>query len=136
MHMHIRISLLALLATGCASSYEKVRDTMSNTPDWYEARKTEVIGEGYPKIGTIPTLTDEQRRSGQLKGTRSAVERAEALFRLDPRSVPAGLELAEMMQWAEAVRAELAERDKPGDFLSDEEARQLRNLFASPRAKG
>ena len=136
MHMLFRTSLLALLATGCASSYERVRETVSSTPDWYEARKTEVIGEGYPKIGTIPTLTDDQRRTDQLVRTRTAVERAETLFRMDPRSVPAGLELAEMIQWAEAFRAELAELDEPGDFLSDEEARQLRNLFASPRATG
>lgn len=134
-HMILRTSLLAAALTGCASSYDTVRDTMSNAPDWYEARKTEVMGEGYPSIGTIPTLSADDRRSNRLDATRSAVQRAETLFRMDPRAVPPGLELEEMLAWAESLQAELAALDTPGQFLSDEDAEALRMLFARPRAE-
>ena len=133
--MILRTSLLAVALTGCATSYESVRDTMANAPDWYDARKTEVMGEGYPRVGAIPTLSREDRKSNRLESTRSAVQRAERLFRMDPRAVPPGLELAEMMAWAEAFRAELAAMDEPGDFLTDEEAEALRGLFSLPRAQ-
>lgn len=133
--MILRLSLFAAALTGCANSYDTVRETMSNAPDWYEARKTEVIGEGYPHIGTIPTLSDEDRRSNRLETTRSAVQRAETLFRMDPRAVPAGLELEEMLAWAESLRAEMAALDTSGDFLTDEDAEALRMLFARPRAQ-
>lgn len=133
--MILRISLLALVTSGCATSYDTVRETVSNAPDWYDTRKADVMGEGYPRIGSIPSLSGDDRRPDALRQTRTAVERAEALFRMDPRAVPPGLELAEMIQWAKTYRARLAALDEPGDFLSHDEAEALRERFNLPPAQ-
>lgn len=138
--MTFRTALLAgvILAplAGCASSIERVRETVAAAPDWYDARATEVRGEGYPNIAGVPTLQAGERGPVRdLDSGRRELQDAERLFRMDPRAVPPGLELAEMQAWAARVKAELdAIAAEPGDFLTDEEVAQARALFE--RARG
>lgn len=131
----IVLSLAPALA-GCAGSVQAVRGAVAAAPDWYDARAAEVRGEGYPRIGAIPTLDRQARSREALAAGRSEVARAEALFRMDPRAVPAGMELEEMMAWAEAARAEIeAAAQAPADHITDEEVAELKALFDRPRGR-
>ena len=127
---------LATGLTGCAGSFGKVRETMAAAPDWYDERAAEVRGEGYPSISRIPALDAGERSTAELEEGEEAVEAAEALFRMDPRAVPPGLELAEMQAWADAARGEAnAIASEPGEHLTAEDIAALRALFERPRAK-
>ncbi|MCI4646181.1 MAG: hypothetical protein MRY64_15470 [Hyphomonadaceae bacterium] len=130
------ILALATGLTGCASSFGKVRETVAAAPDWYDDRAAEVRGEGYPRISRIPALDAGERSTDELEEGQQAVAAAEALFRMDPRAVPPGLELAEMMAWAEAARSEAdIVASEPGGHLTAEDVAALRALFERSRAK-
>lgn len=126
---------LATSSTACASGMGKVRETIAAAPEWYQDRAVEVRGEGYPSIGRVPALKAGDRSPVQLESGRDDAIAAEELFRLDPRSVPPGLELDAMMAWADAAKASAAEEAaEPGNHLTDEEVKALRALFSTARA--
>ncbi|MEO0817300.1 MAG: hypothetical protein AAFX86_08320 [Pseudomonadota bacterium] len=113
----------------------KVRETIAAAPEWYQDRAVEVRGEGYPSIGRVPALKAGDRSPVQLESGRDDAIAAEELFRLDPRSIPPGLELDAMMAWADAAKASAAEEAaEPGNHLTDEEVKALRALFSTARA--
>lgn len=125
----------ALLA-GCTSSLDRVRETVANAPDWYDERAAEVRGEGYPSISRIPELAASERAETGLESARTEISDAEALFRMDPRSVPPGLELDRMLAWAAEMQAAFeAEAEAEADHLTDEEVLRLQALFDRPRAR-
>ncbi len=131
----VMIALATGLA-GCASSFDKVRDTVAAAPDWYDQRAAEVRGEGYPSVSRIPELEAGERSTAEIDAGREAVAAADALFRMDPRAVPPGLELQEMLAWAEEARAEAeAVANEPGGHLTAEDVAALRALFDRPRAE-
>lgn len=127
---------LATGLTGCASSFDKVRDTVAAAPDWYDQRAAEVRGEGYPSISRIPALDAGERSTAEIEAGREAVEAAEILFRMDPRAIPPGLELETMLAWADAARSEAdAIAAEPGNHLTEEDIVALKALFNRPRAR-
>lgn len=141
--MNLRVILLSgVLATGfasglagCASSIDSMRDTVASAPDWYDARRAEVRGEGYPDVGRVPQLTNEQASTSNLQETRADIAATEVLFLMDPRAVPPGLELDEMLDWARQVKAEAtAYASEPGNHLTPEDVDQLRAIFETRRA--
>lgn len=132
----VLIGCLLLSAGGCTNSFARVADTIAAAPDWYEARRKEVRGEGYPDISRIPTLSVGEARGLDLDDVRADIEVIEALFRADPRAVPPGMELEEMRAWANQAIAEANALAEPGDLLTDEEAEDLRGLFEVGRAQG
>lgn len=141
--MNLRVILLsgvlasggAASLTGCASSLDAMRDTVAGAPEWYDERRAEVRGEGYPEIGRVPELTPEQASLSNLDQTRADVSETEALFLSDLRAVPAGLELDEMLEWARETKAEFAQAaDEPANHLTPEEVAELRAIFETRRA--
>ena len=42
------IGVSCLLLVGCSNSFAKVRSAVNQTPEWYETRRVEIRGEGYP----------------------------------------------------------------------------------------
>lgn len=126
---------LAASSTACASGMGAVRETIASAPEWYQDRAQEVRGEGYPSIGRIPTLEAGDGSAVALDAGREVVLGAEELFRLDPRSVPPGLELETMLEWANLAKTEAnREAAEPGRHLTDAEVEALRALFDTPRA--
>lgn len=126
---------LAASSTACASGMGAVRETIATAPEWYQERAQEVRGEGYPSIGRIPTLKAGDRSATALDIGREDALRAEELFRLDPRSVPPGLELDTMMEWANRAKSAANRKAaEPGNHLTDAEVEALKALFDRARA--
>ena len=120
---------------GCVGSFGAVREAVANAPDWYDDRRTEVRGEGYPDISRVSGLVAERDGQETVDETRAAVVRAEDLLLLDPRAIPPWLELDKMMIWVEAARAEFDSIDPNSEFLSDEDIQALRAQFTVERAQ-
>jgi len=55
---------LSLLLGGCAS-LDDVIGGIANTPEWFQERRVEIRGEGYPDIEAVPVLTDSDSASLQ-----------------------------------------------------------------------
>ena len=51
--MRTGVFVTFVLLAGCAGSIEKVQSMRADAPDWYEARKVEFRGEGYPELNSI-----------------------------------------------------------------------------------
>lgn len=119
----------------CTSSFSRVADTVASAPDWYAERRNEVVGRGYPSVSRVPAAASTETDRARLAAIRGDVSIAEALVRMDPRSVPPSLELDRMLEWSRDARAAAEALDTPGDFLTDEEAQALRARFDTDRAQ-
>ncbi len=131
--MIFRISLCAMMLGGCASSFEKVRESIAEAPAWYTESKIKSSDANYPKLGGIPALTEADRTPGDTNRSRSALSESEILLRMDPRAVPPGLELEQMLQWAKQARENFSNQATASDHLTDEQAQMLRDSFKDPR---
>ena len=130
--MRSGIVLLCLAAAGCSNSISDLREA---APEWYEARKQELQGEGYPDLGTVPAdNTYRPRQAGLVKSAaeREAIRQA---FFADPRSAPVTMQPAEIMRWSARIREQVSAYDTQASFLTDEDIARLRALFERPRAR-
>jgi len=124
----------ALLA-GCSGSLERAQAVRDAAPDWYEARKVEISGNDYPRIGEIPVVTAETRPGGQLAASEAETVAALHRFSINPRSAPAQETPAAILAWASAHRRAIEGRIPAPDFLSDEDVARLKAMFNTPRGR-
>lgn len=133
--MRLTAVLLCAFMAGCAGSMSKISELREAAPEWYEARKQELRGTGYPKLSQVPTdSTYRPRQSGLVKSAedQAAIRRA---FFADPRSSMTYLDPNTIAQWGTAMRERLEARDTPVDFLTDKEIAMLKARFNRPRAR-
>ena len=124
-----------LVLAGCAGSIEKVQAMRAEAPEWYEARKLEFRGEGYPDINAVPPLSSQRATRTQL-----ALSEAETLavleqFNSDPRAEGAVETADEMRAWALQARRAVEGQLPAPDFLTDAEVEALKARFDVARAR-
>ncbi|MDJ0921259.1 MAG: hypothetical protein QNI84_09035 [Henriciella sp.] len=127
------VTLIAV--AGCASSMDRVRELRAAAPDWYEERKVELAGEGYPSIRDVPELggyPDLQRDLGLSEAETIA---ALNMFQNDPRAEPTTETPDEMLAWVVATRRAVMGRLPAPDFMTDEEVAAIKALFDTPRGR-
>lgn len=123
------------LLTGCTSSIEKVQTMRAQAPDWYEARKVEFRGEGYPDLNSIPEIAPGYNPAEKLQLSEEETLEALARFNANPRA-KANTETAdEMRQWALNVRRAVEGRLPAPNFLTDAEVEEIKARFDVPRAR-
>lgn len=111
---------------GCAS-LDNVVGGISNAPDWFQERRVEIRGEGYPDLNIVPVA--EPIRGSRTRLELSAEEAAKARETLfgDPRAALAHLTLRDMKQVADRLRPQLSNIEpKPEGFLSEAQLAALR----------
>jgi hypothetical protein len=122
-----------LLATACSSSFSKVRTAINDAPEWYEARRTEIRGEGYPEVIDIPVLDPSWKPQKGLNMSGDELEALQAEFDSSERAEVATQGTAGI----EALAAELKAGFEPGlpeaEFLSESEIAAIRASFNVPR---
>ncbi len=65
-------SILGL--SGCTNSFSKVSTAMKDAPDWYEQRRKEVRGEGYPELSEVPVIDQQSKPGASLPARTLAAE--------------------------------------------------------------
>ena len=130
--MRLGIVLLCLAAAGCSSSISDLREA---APEWYEARKQELRGQGYPDLSRVPADNSYAPRQSGLVTSGAEQEAIRNAFYADPRSEPVTMTPAEIMQWSAELRERVAVFDTPTDFLTDADIARLRAQFERPRAR-
>ena len=105
------VILGALLAAGCASQADQMRESLAGTPEWFETRRAEIGGDGYPDINSAPTIpeggvaTDWTQIAAKLEAAKLLMETAE-------RAQPGQID-PEIDEWLAARRAETAKGYAP-----------------------
>lgn len=127
------IGVSCLLLVACTGSFTKVRTAIDQAPDWYDARRHEIRGEGYPEIIEVPTI-----EVGEMPGKTLVVskERGAELrrdFEADARAAPPANIAAEIESLRESARREFAGYEANSEFLTDEEIKAIRSAFNVPR---
>lgn len=124
----------ALLA-GCAGSIEKVQTMRAQAPDWYEARKVEFRGEGYPDLYTVPEVNTNVDILSKLSMSEAETLAPLALFNNDPRAQGSVETPAAIRAWAADVRRAVEGQLPAPDFLTDAEVEELKARFDVPRGR-
>lgn len=133
--MRTAIFVTFALLAGCASSIEQVRSMRDQAPDWYEARKVEFRGEGYPRISEVPVLDTSYNPIRTLALSEAETLAALEMFNNDPRADGA-IESAESIRaWARLNKRAVEGQIPAPDFMTDEEAAALKARFDVPRGR-
>lgn len=121
-----------LLIAGCSSSYAKVRETVNNAPAWYGERRTEIRGEGYPDLSSLPKV-DPQNVPG--KTLKAQLNRSNELAKefADARAEAAVGGAEEIRAIAASMIAEFSGLPPESDFLTEAEIAAIRSQFNVPR---
>lgn len=133
--MRAAILLTFVLLTGCTSSIEKVQAMRAQAPDWYEARKVEFRGEGYPDLNSVPELQAGDDPRQKLALSEEETLAALAMFNADPRAQASTETAEQIMAWAAEVRRAVEGRLPAPDFMTDAEAATLKARFDVPRGR-
>ncbi|MEL6827286.1 MAG: hypothetical protein AAFN91_13645 [Pseudomonadota bacterium] len=133
--MRTGVFVTFVLLTGCAGSIEKVQAMRADAPDWYEARKVEFRGEGYPDLNSIPEPTSGYDPVAKLELSEAETLAALAMFENSPRSEPPTETPDEIRAWAAEVRRAVEGRLPAPDFLTDEEVEAIKARFQIARAR-
>jgi len=123
------------LIAGCTSSFEKVKTMRAEAPDWYEARKVEFRGEGYPSLASVPKTAPSYNPLRKLELSEADVRAALVRFNNDPRAEGVTESAESMRAWALNVRRAVEGRLPAPDFMTDVEADEIKARFNVPRAR-
>jgi hypothetical protein len=126
----LSVAILAFPACVSASSMLRSADRV---PDWYEERRKEIRGDGYPALSSVP---EPVGRRGADRRAAEAGERGQillALFLEDPRGLAAPADPATAEAVQRSIMGRFAEELPPGNFLTDAEIASLRASFDVPR---
>ncbi|MEM9178600.1 MAG: hypothetical protein AAGA89_02760 [Pseudomonadota bacterium] len=133
--MRTGVFVTFILLAGCAGSIEKVQAMRADAPDWYEARKVEFRGEGYPDLNSIPEPRTDYDPVAKLELSEAETLAALAMFEDNPRSEPATETPDEIRTWAAEVKRAVEGRLPAPDFLTDEEVEAIKARFRIARAR-
>ncbi|WP_139792252.1 hypothetical protein [Henriciella litoralis] len=110
-------------------------DVRSSTPGWFEARQTELAGDGYPDLGRVPVNSTYRESKFELSGTRKVNQSLLVSVLQSPRSAPTYLTPEAISQWGDVKRASVEKMNVRADFLTDEEVAALKAKFNRSRAR-
>jgi len=133
--MRIVLILTFVLTSGCAGSFDRVRELREQAPDWYAARKVEIAGEAYPRIRNIPLLGPDDIVRTNEPLTPAEVREAQQRFALSDRAEVPQETAADLRAWVSEVKARFISEVPEVDFLTDEDIEALKERFDVPRAR-
>ena len=127
------LSVIILLIAGCTGSFAKVRDAINQAPDWYDDRRAEIRGEGYPDLAEVPELAPDELPGKTLPVSAARVDILQAYFDTNERAelpVDADRQMAALLKRVEAGFADFPE---DAGFLTQEEIAEIAAAFNVPR---
>ena len=124
-YMYLACSLL--LIGGCANSFERARQAAADAPAWYDSAKKEIVGEGYPNLGSMPSLSEADLKGStrSIRMSRQDLAKARELFTTHPRAMAPVTTEIEVRAFKSALVAKLA-RSGPAPTGTE------RDLFLKP----
>jgi|GEM_PF-3824280 len=104
-------SVLAIpvLVASCASGVEtRVEQAEENAPNWYEQKKEEVLGRGYPEFSSIPTESPRGPIPQEILDGEADIDAQLEALKIDPKAkTPEEDGLENPSVWAQKKREEI-----------------------------
>lgn len=123
---------LLLLLGGCAS-LDDVVGGIANTPEWFQERRVEIRGEGYPDLTEVPDGRSIGAIGARLQATEALARQDLEAFLTDPRTLPANTTREDIEQEAARLRALLPDLPLASDeLLSEAEISAMRAKLRVP----
>lgn len=123
---------LLFLLGGCAS-LDDVVGGIANTPEWFQERRVEIRGEGYPDLTEVPDGRSIGEIGERLQATETLARQDLETFLSDPRALPASVTSEEIEQVATRLRAELPDLSPISDeMLSEADISAMRARLRVP----
>lgn len=98
--MSPRLWLCLLLLSGC-TSLDSVMSGISNTPDWFTERRSEIRGDKYPVFSEVPDLMKVQNLQNKIINQSEGAKMDRDILFTHPRAVPAPSEAREAIDQAQ-----------------------------------
>ncbi|MEL6829103.1 MAG: hypothetical protein AAFO63_03095 [Pseudomonadota bacterium] len=133
--MRIALILTFVVLSGCAGSFERVRELRAQAPEWYAARKLEFAGEDYARIGDIPSFNADEIERTHQPLTPEEISAARARFAASDRTALPEEDSAELQAWVADVQTYFLDEVPEADFLTDEDIQALKERFDVARAR-
>ncbi|MBI1339708.1 hypothetical protein GC169_05780 [bacterium] len=86
--MAVVVALGGAGLTGCVNIADAVSTRMSDPPEWFEAARREMRGEGYPDIRDVPALIDPPTDQARWQSDADALKDQADAIEADPKSAP------------------------------------------------
>jgi hypothetical protein len=126
---------LFFLLAGCAS-LDDVVGGIANTPEWFQERRVEIRGEGYPDLLDVPDEADVLDIGARLRSTENVTRNELSAFLADPRNEPATVTQEEISQTSANFRDQLPSNPVTSEeLLGEAEIKALREWLRVPPVK-
>ena len=127
------LSVSILLIAGCTGSFAKVREAVNQAPDWYDARRAEIRGEGYPDLGEVKELPADKLPGKTLPASAARVDILQAYFDSNERAELPADAAGQMAALLKRVEAGFADLPADPGFLTQDEIAGIEAAFNVPR---
>ena len=123
---------LCFVLGGCVS-LDDVVGGIANTPEWFQERRVEIRGEGYPDFADVPAETDAREIRKSLEITKSAALAELEAFTTSPRLEPANATSDDINQLSAKLKSEFPDLgDLNSDLLTPAEIQALQAKMRPP----
>ncbi len=124
----------SLALAGCTSSFSKVSQAVKDAPDWYDDRRKEVRGEGYPELAEIPKITADTKPGKTLPQAQARATGVAAQFEALDAAMNAQPTAATMDARFKEIEARIdASQRAPVAQMTEAQADAIRKKFDVPR---
>jgi len=126
------VLLCGAISLGGCASLDDVVGGIANTPDWFQKRRVEIRGEGYPDLNAVPVAAPIKASRDRLSLGADEAAIARATLFGHPRAEGAHLTHADMRAIAAELRPQVPMIEpKPEGFFSEGELADLRAQVSS-----
>ncbi|MEM6411398.1 MAG: hypothetical protein AAF683_07660 [Pseudomonadota bacterium] len=133
--MIARILPVLFMLGGCASLNDVVGG-IGNAPEWFQERRVQIRGEGYPLLREVPAVDDIDEGFERMAETSVTADVAKQYLENHPRAELSALSEQELLSPFAPMRAQLPDiQPAPEDIISDEELTALLAQLVPPPAR-
>ena len=126
---------LFFLLTGCAS-LDDVVGGIANTPEWFQDRRVEIRGQGYPDFGDVPSEEGIKPLQQNLEQSETDTRALYEAFINDPRAQSANISSDDIEDLADSLNAQLqADVPRQDRLLTDSDIAEIRKKLRAPPVK-
>lgn len=129
--MLVRLVIISSLlgVSSCAGSMSKMRQAVSDAPDWYDERRVEIRGDGYPRITRVRALNPPEGIGKNLTTDEAQLADAEARLVDHERSELSDTTPEDILAFTADSLAKFGPVETPPDILTMAEIEELKSVF-------
>jgi len=118
------------------ASLDDVVGGIANTPEWFQDRRVEIRGRGYPDFSDVPSEQGVSPLQQNLAKSEVDTRALYEAFINDPRSEPANISSGDIADLAESLNAQLqTDTSRQDPLLTDSDIAEIRNKLRAPPVK-